>query len=237
LFGQPADHTAISAIANAENLFVLDDAAQAFGATHHNRRVGTLGDATATSFFPAKPLGCYGDGGAVTTDDDELATVMRSLRVHGEGHDRYDCVRVGVNGRFDTIQAAILIEKLKIFPEEIAARERVARRYSARLADVTSVPRLSEGATSVWAQYTIRLAPGRREAFAGTLKAQGIPTAVHYPKPVHTQEAYRRFPVADGGLPVSERLADEVISLPMHAYLEEPVQDRIIDAVRRALGG
>jgi dTDP-4-amino-4,6-dideoxygalactose transaminase len=237
LFGQPADHVAIAAIANAENLFVLDDAAQAFGASYRNRQVGTLGDATATSFFPAKPLGCYGDGGAITTDDDELAAMIRSLRVHGEGSHKYDCAHVGVNGRFDTIQAAVLIEKLKIFPEEIAARDRIAQRYSAALADVAIVPRLSDGVTSVWAQYTLRLAPGRRDRFADALKAQGIPTAIHYPKPVHAQEAYRHFPVAEGGLPVCERLAEEVISLPMHPYLDEPTQARVIEAVRRALAG
>lgn len=237
LFGQPADHAAINAVANAENLFVLDDAAQACGATYRNRRIGTLGDATATSFFPAKPLGCYGDGGAVLTDDDKLATVLRSLRVHGEGRHKYDCVRIGVNGRFDTMQAAVLIEKLKIFPDEIAGRDRIAQRYSAQLADVATVPRLSESVTSVWAQYTIRLAPGRRDALAAALNAEGIPTAIHYPKPVHMQEAYRRFPLAEGGLPVSERLAEEVISLPMHAYLDERTQDRIIEAVRGALCG
>ena len=236
LFGQPADHAALAAIARAEGLFVLDDAAQAFGAGYRNRRIGTVADATATSFFPAKPLGVYGDGGAVFTDDDDLAAVMRSLRVHGEGRDKYDCVRVGLNGRFDTVQAAVLIEKLKIFPEEIAARERIARRYSAGLAEVATVPRVPEGATSVWAQYTIRLAPSRRDFLAATLKAQGIPTAIYYAKPVHRQEAYRRFPVAGGSLRVSERLAEEVISLPMHAYLDEPTQDRIIDAVRNALG-
>ncbi len=235
LFGQPADHALISALAHAQGLFVLDDAAQAFGASYRNCRLGTLSEATATSFFPAKPLGCYGDGGAVFTDDDEFARIMRSLRVHGEGQDKYDCVRVGVNGRLDTIQAAVLIEKLKIFPEEIAARERIARRYCAGLADVAIVPRLGEGMTSVWAQYTIRVAPGRRDGLAETLRAQGIPTAVYYRKPVHRQEAYCRFPVVEGGLPVSERLPDEVISLPMHAYLDEPSQDRIIEAVRRAL--
>jgi dTDP-4-amino-4,6-dideoxygalactose transaminase len=237
LFGQPADFNRINAAANAEKLFILDDAAQGFGATWQNRRVGTLADVTATSFFPAKPLGCYGDGGAIFTDDDALAQTMRSLRVHGEGRDKYDCVRIGLNGRLDTIQAAVLIEKLKIFPDEIAARERIARRYADGLADVATVPKLVQGATSVWAQYTIRLARGRRDGLAAALKAQGIPTAIYYPKPVHMQEAYRRFPVAAGGLPVSERLAEEVISLPMHAYLDEPTQDRIVDAVRRALGG
>jgi dTDP-4-amino-4,6-dideoxygalactose transaminase len=236
LFGQPADYDRIMPVAEEEGLFVLDDAAQAFGATYKNRRLGVLAPATATSFFPAKPLGCYGDGGAVLTEDEELAQVMRSVRVHGEGRDKYDCVRIGLNGRLDTIQAAILIEKLKIFPDEIVARERVARRYSAGLADVAIVPKLARGSTSVWAQYTIRLAAGRRDALAAALNPQGIPTAIYYPTPLHCQEPYRRFPVAEGGAPVSERLADEVISLPMHAYLDEATQDRIIAAVRRALG-
>jgi dTDP-4-amino-4,6-dideoxygalactose transaminase len=236
LFGQPADYDRIMPVAEAEGLFVLDDAAQAFGATYKNRRVGALAPATATSFFPAKPLGCYGDGGAVLTDDEELAQVLRSLRAHGEGRGKYDCVRIGLNGRLDTIQAAVLMEKLRIFPEEILARERVARRYSAGLADVAIVPRLASGSTSVWAQYTIRLASGRREGLAAALKAQGIPTAVHYPVPLHRQQPYQHFPIALGGAPVSERLAEEVISLPMHAYLDETTQDRIIEAVRRALG-
>jgi dTDP-4-amino-4,6-dideoxygalactose transaminase len=236
LFGQPADYDRIMPVAEAEGLFVLDDAAQAFGATYKNRRLGALAPATATSFFPAKPLGCYGDGGAVLTEDEELAQVMRSVRVHGEGRDKYDCVRIGLNGRLDTIQAAILIEKLKIFPDEIVARERVARRYSAGLADVAIVPKLARGSTSVWAQYTIRLAAGRRDALAAALNPQGIPTAIYYPTPLHCQEPYRRFPVAEGGAPVSERLADAVISLPLHAYLDEATQDRIIAAVRRALG-
>ena len=237
LFGQPADYGRITPIAEAENLFVLDDAAQAFGATYHNRRIGALAPATATSFFPAKPLGCYGDGGAVLTDDEELAQVMRSVRVHGEGRDKYDCARIGINGRLDTIQAAVLIEKLKIFPEEISARQRIARRYSADLADVVTVPEVAQGATSVWAQYTIRLPAGRRDGFASALKSQGIQTAVYYPIPLHRQEPYQRFPIAEGGAPVSERLADEVISLPMHAYLDEATQDRIIAAARHALGG
>src|SRR6266849_4551092 len=237
LFGQPADYDRILPVAEAEGLFVLDDAAQAFGATYKNRRLGALAPATATSFFPAKPLGCYGDGGAVLTDDDELAQTMRSIRVHGEGRDKYDCVRIGLNGRLDTIQAVVLIEKLKIFPEEMVARERIARRYSAGLADVATVPKLAPGSTSVWAQYTIRLAPGRRDGLAAALKAQGIPTAIHYPTPLHRQQPYQRFPIAAGGAPVSERLAEEVISLPMHAYLDEMTQDRIIAAVRRALGG
>jgi dTDP-4-amino-4,6-dideoxygalactose transaminase len=235
LFGQPADYDRITPIAEAEGLFVLDDAAQAFGATYKNRRLGALAPATATSFFPAKPLGCYGDGGAVLTDDAELAQVMRSLRVHGEGRDKYDCARIGLNGRLDTIQAAVLIEKLKIFPEEIVARERVARRYCAGLADLAAVPRLAHGSTSVWAQYTIRLPAGTRDDLAAALKSQGIPTAIYYPIPLHRQRPYQGYPVAEGGAPVSERLAGEVISLPMHAYLDDATQDRIITAVRRAL--
>jgi dTDP-4-amino-4,6-dideoxygalactose transaminase len=157
--------------------------------------------------------------------------------VHGEGRHRYESVRIGTNGRFDTIQAAVLIEKLKIFSDEIAARDRIARRYCRHLADLARVPYLAEGTTSVWAQYTIRLAPGRRDRFAAALKAQGIPTAVYYPIPLNRQEAYRHFPVVEGGVPVSERLAEEVISLPMHAYIDEPTQDRIIAASRQALAG
>ena len=235
LFGLPADHDGLAAIAAAHGLRVLDDVAQAFGATYKGRKLGALATASATSFFPAKPLGCYGDGGAVFTDDDELAARVKSLRVHGEGTDKYDAVHIGITGRLDTIQAAILIEKLKIFPEEIIARNAVAQRYAAGFAGVATVPRVGNDSTSVWAQYTIRLAPGRRDALAAALKAQGIPTAIYYAKPLHRQAAYRGFPVADGGAPVSERLAGEVISLPMHAYLEAPAQDRIIAAVRRAL--
>ena len=238
LFGLPADHDAIAAIAAAHNLNVLDDAAQSFGAAYRGRKLGTFGTATATSFFPAKPLGCYGDGGAIFTDDDALAARIKSLRVHGEStNDKYDAQHIGITGRLDTIQAAVLLEKLKIFPEEIAARNAVAQRYEAGLADVVTVPRVGNEATSVWAQYTIRLAPGRRDALAAALKGGGIPTAVYYAKPLNRQAAYRGFPVADGGVPASERLSGEVISLPMHAYLEPPVQDRIIAAVRRALAG
>jgi dTDP-4-amino-4,6-dideoxygalactose transaminase len=237
LFGQSADHDAIGAIAEAEDLFVLDDAAQAFGASYKGRRLGTFGLVTATSFFPAKPLGCFGDGGAIFTDDAELAATLRSVRVHGQGSDKYDNVRLGLTGRLDTMQAAILIEKLKIFEDEIAARNKVAERYAQGLGNVVTVPRVASGSTSVWAQYTIRLPDGSdRDGFAATLKARGIPTAIYYPKSMHQQTAYRDFPVADGGLPASERLSDDVISLPMHAYLDEPTQDRIIKAVRGAFG-
>src|SRR5438105_10057987 len=236
LFGQSADHDAIGAIAASEGLFVLDDAAQGFGASYKGRRIGTFGLATATSFFPAKPLGCFGDGGAIFTDDAELAQTLRSIRVHGQGSDKYDNVRLGLTARLDTLQAAILIEKLKIFEDEIAARNQVAERYARGLGNIVTVPRLAPGCTSVWAQYTIRLPEGTdRDGFAAALKAQGIPTAIYYPKSMHQQTAYRDFPVADGGLPVSERLSEDVISLPMHAYLDETAQERIIKAVRGAL--
>ena len=237
LFGLPADHDAIAAVAAAHNLLVLDDAAQSFGATYKGRKLGTLAPATATSFFPAKPLGCYGDGGAILTDDDDLAAQLKSLRVHGEGTDKYDAARIGITGRLDTIQAAILLEKLKIFPDEIVARNAVAQRYTSGLAGAAILPRVGNESTSVWAQYTIRLAPGRRDALAAALKGQGIPTAIYYAKPLHHQAAYRGFPVGAGGVPVSERLAEEVISLPMHAYLDQQVQDRMVAAVQRALAG
>ena len=237
LFGQSADHDAVFAIAETEGMFILDDAAQGFGASYKGRRLGGMGLITATSFFPAKPLGCYGDGGAIFTDDAAFADLLRSIRVHGQGSDKYDNVRLGLTGRLDTIQAAVLIEKLKIFDDEIAARNKVAERYAQGLGNVVAVPRLAQGHTSVWAQYTIRLPEGTdRDAFAAALKAQGVPTAIYYPKSMHQQTAYKDYPVADGGLPVSERLSADVISLPMHAYLDEASQDRIIAAVRGFFG-
>lgn len=235
LFGMPADHDAVAAVARSAGLFVLDDAAQAFGASHKGRPLGAFGHATATSFFPAKPLGCYGDGGAVFTDDDTLAETLLSLRVHGQGSDKYDNVRIGLASRLDTIQAAVLIEKLKIFPDEIAARDRAARRYAEGLGDVAIVPKVPAGLTSVWAQYTLRIAGGRRDKIAASLKAEGIPTAIYYPIPLHRQQAYKHYPVGAGGTAVSDQLAAEVLSLPIHAYLDAATQDRIIDAVRRAL--
>jgi dTDP-4-amino-4,6-dideoxygalactose transaminase len=236
LFGQSANHDAVGAVAEAEGLFVLDDAAQGFGASFKGRRLGTFGLATATSFFPAKPLGCFGDGGAVFTDDAGLAETLRSIRVHGQGGDKYDNVRLGLTARLDTMQAAILIEKLKVFDDEIAARNAVADRYARGLGNVVTVPHLAAGCTSVWAQYTIRLPKGiERDGFAAALKAQGVPTAIYYPKSMHQQTAYRDFPVADGGVAVSEALSNDVISLPMHAYLDEATQDRVIAAVRGAV--
>jgi dTDP-4-amino-4,6-dideoxygalactose transaminase len=236
LFGQSADYDAIGEVAAAEGLFVLDDAAQAFGASYKGRRLGGFGVITATSFFPAKPLGCFGDGGAIFTDDAEFAETLRSVRVHGQGSDKYDNVRLGLTGRLDTIQAAVLLEKLKIFEDEIVVRNVVAERYARGLGNVVTVPRLASGATSVWAQYTIRLPAGiDRNEFGSRLKAQGVPTAIYYPKSMHQQTAYRDFPVADGGLPACERLSSDVISLPMHAYLDEPTQERIIEAVRSVI--
>jgi dTDP-4-amino-4,6-dideoxygalactose transaminase len=235
LFGQPADYDAIEAIAAENDLWILDDAAQAFGATYRGRAIGRIGQMTATSFFPAKPLGCYGDGGAIFTDDADLASILRSLRVHGQGSDKYDNVRIGLSGRLDTMQAAVLLEKLKVFPEEIIARDRIAAIYGEGLAGDVIVPTVIEGATSVWAQYTIRLPAGTRDAVSAALKAVGIPTAVYYPKPLHLQTAYRHFPVAGNGLPVSESIAEQVLSLPMHPYLDLPTQTRIIDEVRAAV--
>ncbi|MGN6285719.1 MAG: DegT/DnrJ/EryC1/StrS family aminotransferase [Afipia sp.] len=237
LFGQSADHDEIAAIAEAEALFILDDAAQSFGATYKGKRLGTFGLATATSFFPAKPLGCYGDGGAIFTNDDNLVEALRSVRVHGQGSEKYDNVRLGLTARLDTMQAAILIEKLKIFEDEIAARNVVAQRYFDALHNIVVAPRVKDGNVSVWAQYTIRLPKDgpSRDAFAAALKEQGIPTAIYYPKSMHQQTAYKHYPVAEGGLPVSEKLSEEVISLPMHAYLDAATQDRVIKAVRDAL--
>ena len=235
LFGLPADHDAVAAVAKPAGLFVLDDAAQAFGATYKGRPLGVIGDAAATSFFPAKPLGCYGDGGAVFTDDDAFAEALISLRVHGQGSDKYDNIRIGLTSRLDTIQAAILIEKLNIFRDEIAARDRAASRYAEGLADLVAVPKVPAGSTSVWAQYTIRISGGRRDKVAAALKAEGIPTAIYYPIPLHRQQAYKHYPVGEGGMAVSDQLAAEVLSLPMHAYLDAATQDRIVDAVRRTL--
>lgn len=229
LFGQPADYEKIEEIAARENLQLLCDAAQGFGARLNGRVAGGIGDAASTSFFPAKPLGCYGDGGATFTNDDGLADLLRSIRVHGQGSEKYENVRVGVNSRLDTIQAAILLEKMKIFPEEIEMREKVAQRYNAALSASNSirVPRVIAGAQSTWAQYTIQV--DGRDAVQAALKEKGIPTAVYYPVPLSEQKGYRHFP--DAGTAVSARLSKTVISLPMHPYLDAATQDRIIEAV------
>jgi dTDP-4-amino-4,6-dideoxygalactose transaminase len=229
LFGQAADYRSIEPIVVREGLKLLVDTAQAFGATLDGRHPAAIGDAAATSFFPAKPLGCYGDGGATFTNDDRLAELLRSIRVHGQGSDKYENVRIGVNSRLDTIQAAILIEKLKIFPEEIELRERVARRYTEafRRSNRVRPPHLIDGAKSTWAQYTVQVPD--RDKLAADLKAGGIPTAIYYPTPLSHQKGYAHFPSA--GTPVSDRIAKHVISLPMHPYLDEPTQDCIIAGV------
>lgn len=235
LFGLPADYDLIESVCSTHGLWLLDDAAQAFGASYKGRRLGTVGLATGTSFFPAKPLGCYGDGGAVFTEDDALAETLASLRVHGQGSDKYDNINIGINGRLDTLQAAVLLEKLRVFPDEIDRRQQVAERYGVALADVAIVPKVPSDLTSVWAQYTIRVPPQRRDALIAALDEQGVPTAIYYPKPLHRQTAYRGYPIAGNGLPVSERIADEVISLPMHPYLEPDEQDFIANIVRAEL--
>jgi UDP-2-acetamido-2-deoxy-ribo-hexuluronate aminotransferase len=233
LFGQPADYARLDLIAGREKLLMLVDTAQAFGATLNGRYTAATGDAASTSFFPAKPLGCYGDGGCSFTDDDALAETLRSIRMHGQGADKYENVRVGVNSRLDTIQAAILLEKLKVFPQEIAMRERVARRYSELLgrSNRIRVPHVIAGAQSVWAQYTIQVE--NRTKLQADLKAEGIPTAVYYPIPLNRQRAYAQYPSAP--TPVSENLSKQVVSLPMHADLDERTQDRVVEAVLKSV--
>ncbi len=235
LFGLLADYDAILPIAAENDLFVLSDAAQSFGAEWKGKRAGRFGLATATSFFPAKPLGCYGDGGAVMTDDADLLAVMKSLRVHGQGSDKYDNVRIGMAARMDTLQAAILLEKLAIFEEEVATRQAVAQRYSEGLKACSKTPLVPEGACSVWAQYTIRVDAERRSQMMERLKSKGIPTMIYYPIPLHRQTAYKHYPSAGNGLPTVERLVREVLSLPMHPYLSPQTQDLIIEEVGRAL--
>jgi len=229
LFGQPADYRAIEPIVRREGLKMLCDTAQAFGATYRGRITGNIGDAASTSFFPAKPLGCYGDGGASFTNDDGLADLLKSIRNHGAGADRYENVRIGMNSRLDTIQAAILIEKLKIFPEEIELREAVARRYNAALgkSNCIRVPTIIDGAQSTWAQYVIQVPD--RDKMQADLKEKGVPTAVYYPIPLSAQKGYARYPSAP--IPNSEKICRTVVALPMHPYLDAATQDKIMDAV------
>jgi len=235
LFGQPADYRKIAPIAAREGLKMLCDTAQGFGGTYHGKVTGSIGDAAATSFFPAKPLGCYGDGGACFTDDDDLAELLKSIRMHGQGTDRYENVRIGLNSRLDTIQAVILSQKLTIFADEIEKREEVARRYNAAFAASNQIkePVVIEGATSVWAQYVIQV-PDRAKLQAD-LKSKGVPTAVYYPIPLSLQKGYSHFPSAP--TPVSERIAEHVVALPMHPYMDAATQDEIIAAVLESGGG
>jgi len=232
MFGQTADYGAIRQIADREKLFILGDAAQSFGATRNNVRVGKLADATAISFFPAKPLGCYGDGGAIITDNVGLAQKLKNLRVHGKGVDKYDNVEIGINGRLDTLQAAILIEKLKIFEDELEAKQSIADQYTAGLLESIKTPSVDNDSTCVWAQYTIQVE--QRDRVIQLLKKNEIPVAIYYPKPLHLQEAYRKFPKAANNLIHSEKLAKCVLSLPMHPYLQSSQQKFIIDTINNA---
>jgi len=233
LFGLPADWSALTDVARTRSLKLLADAAQSFGGGTPAGRVGTLADATTTSFFPAKPLGCYGDGGAIFTRDLDLAEALRSIRVHGQGESKYDTLRVGINGRLDTIQAAILLEKLKIFDAELDARQRVATRYSAELRERLAVPLVPEGFRSAWAQYTVRVP--RRDHVRAALEDAGIPAAIYYPKPLHLQPAYSSALRSAKGLDVSDALSRDVLSLPVHPYLSDADQSRVIKALVDAI--
>lgn len=233
LFGQIANYPEIATITKAENLKLIADAAQGFGATLNEIQAGHYADIVTTSFFPAKPLGAYGDGGAVLTNDDEIQNRLVSLRNHGAGEDRYDNIRIGINGRIDSFQAAILLLKLDIFLSEIEARNEIANRYTESLKDVVTTPYVLENSVSTWAQYTIR--SQRRDHIAQYLRDQNIPTAVYYAKPLHIQTAYKNYPIAGGSLPITDKLAKDVISLPMHPYLKAETQEKIIAAIKRAL--
>jgi dTDP-4-amino-4,6-dideoxygalactose transaminase len=234
LFGQPADYRSLQPIAKREGLKLLCDTAQGFGAVMDGKRTGSIGDAAATSFFPAKPLGCYGDGGACFTGDDDLKDRLLSLRMHGQGRDRYEHVAIGLNSRLDTIQAAILIEKLKIFDDEIEQRNKIARRYTDAFAGSSRIktPVVLEGVTPTWASYTLRVPD--RARFQADLKQAGVPTMVYYPIPLSRQPAYAHYPSAP--TPVSQALSSHVVSLPMHPYLDEETQDRVIGAVLATAG-
>lgn len=236
LFGKPVDYDRARALADRHGLFFISDAAQGFGASFKGRRIGSgIADITTTSFFPAKPLGCYGDGGAVFTDNDAWADVIRSICLHGKGEAKYDVVRVGVNSRLDTLQAAILLPKLAVFADELESRHAVAQRYVERLKDHVAVPSLPLGNDRfAWAQFTIKV--DGRDRVQSRLKAAGVPSNVYYPRPMHLQPAYRQFGAGEGSMPVGERLSQIVLSLPMHPYLSDSEIDQVCDAVIAALG-
>ncbi len=231
LFGQPADWPALAGIARQNDLFLLDDLAQSFGASVHGKMLGSQADATATSFFPSKPLGAYGDGGALFTDSEERAELYRSLRTHGEGKTRYEVLRTGMNGRLDSIQAAVLLAKLTVFPEELQARERIARMYDQRLGNAVTTPARVADSTSAWAIYAILLPDeAARDRTQAALRADGVPTAIYYPRPLHRQPAYSAQ--HDGiSLPVSENLATRILALPIHPDLTDQDVDRICASV------
>ncbi len=233
LFGQPANVDSITEIAHTEGIKVLVDGAQSFGATSKGRRVGSMGDATTTSFFPAKPLGCYGDGGAVFTNKEEDAEVINSVRLHGKGTQKYDNVRIGLNSRLDSIQAAILLEKIKLFPGELSARNSVASRYEQGLGEFIKTPKCHDDLSSAWAQYTLVIHD--RDRIQQELKASGIPSVVYYPISLAEQKGYSNFPIVSSGVSVSTNLASTVLSLPMHPYLEIKSQDYVIKSLLKAL--
>jgi len=236
LFGQPADFDSIRTFAKGNDLWVVDDAAQSFGASWNGTRVGQLADITCTSFFPAKPLGCYGDGGAVFTNDDAQAEIMRSCRIHGMGKTRYENIRIGMTARLDTMQAAVLDAKMDIFEDELVSRQMAADRYADRLDGLVEAPKLAPQATSSWAQYTIKLPKNAdRDQVISVLNTHEVPSAVYYPIPMHEQPPYRRYPVATSGLPVTAALCKQVLALPMHPYLDAPTQDKVAAAVKAAI--
>ena len=233
LFGLPADYNAIGAVAARYGLTIIEDAAQSFGGECKGSKACAFGHIACTSFFPAKPLGCYGDGGMCFTNDENIDEVLRSLRVHGQGSDKYNNVRIGINGRLDTLQAAILLAKFEIFPEEIGLRQGVADGYNELLAGVVATPQVPEGYRSAWAQYSILARDGaERAAFMAKLKGAGIPTAIYYPKPLHLQTAFASSGYREGNFPVSEDCARRIFSLPMHPYLTAEDQRRIADVLR-----
>jgi dTDP-4-amino-4,6-dideoxygalactose transaminase len=225
LFGQAADYDAIHLIAQKYGLFVLQDACQSFGASQKGKKAGALAKVAATSFFPAKPLGCYGDGGMIFTDEKDIYEQLLSIRVHGQGIDKYTNVRVGINGRMDSLQAAVLLAKMDIFPEEIALRQEVAGRYNGLLAGTVKVPKILKENVSAWAQYSVL--HSRRQAIIEKLRANGVPTAIYYPIPLHLQEAFTHLGYRENDFPVAEKIAGEIFSLPMHPYLISHDQERI----------
>ncbi len=232
LFGIPAPYSDLCDIANQHGLLLIADAAQSFGGSINGNKVGTHADITTTSFFPSKPLGCYGDGGAIFTDDDDTADIVRSIRAHGGSNQgKYDNVRVGMNARLDTIQAAVLIEKLKVFPDELHSRQLIAERYAESLSNVVDVPSVPEGVLSAWAQYTI--ATDQRDELCDYLKEHDIPTQIYYPKPLHKQLPYQESQAVSGGLPITDKLSQTLMSLPMHPYLATEVQDRITQCIKQ----
>ncbi|PIV83069.1 MAG: aminotransferase DegT [Nitrospirae bacterium CG17_big_fil_post_rev_8_21_14_2_50_50_9] len=234
LFGLPADYDTIMEAAGAYDLFVLEDAAQGFGGVYKGRRAGSFGHAAATSFFPAKPLGCYGDGGAVFTDNDDLAKTLESIRVHGKGSDKYDNIRIGINGRLDTLQAAILLPKLEAFPAELEKKRNIALQYSEGLRDVVQVPHIPEGYESAWAQFSVLTED--RDKCQALMKAEGIPTAIYYPKPLHLQTAFSYLGYRKGDMPHSEVSSQRIFSLPMHPYLKDDQINKIVDTLKKAAG-